>query len=79
MRPYKGWILVKKIYEENLSGGIKVSTDKVYKGLVEILDVCEELENKFLVGNKLKINKDAGIEMEENELLILENHILMWE
>jgi len=76
MKNYKVFgrrILTKKILEKKSL----LENDEIFNNRVTVLEVGDEVEKDFEVGDELIIMPDSGYEFED-ELYVTENQILKW-
>lgn len=76
MKNYKVFgrrILTKKILEKKSL----LENEEIFNNRVTVLDIGDEVEKDFEVGDELIIMPDSGYEFED-ELYVTENQILKW-
>lgn len=52
--------------------------DSKYQGVVEVLMVGDDLKDKINVGDTILVNPDAGREMPDGTILLMEDYIYSW-
>jgi hypothetical protein len=53
-------------------------SDSSYEGVVKVLQIGSDLEGKLKVGDTLLVNPDAGREMPDKTILLMEDYIYSW-